>query len=141
MTLGRTADNKIKIKSDGGTTRAVECACCGGCAPVCINGRLVSEYIPGSCYYVDSIADPCCNDEGSNDICYSIQVSKNPDGTWQLYGFNFCVAIAPLFNLTSTGTGGSLATATWTGWEESFGYDGQIHDPALFFSQPESGQC
>lgn len=28
MTLGRTADNKIKIKTDGGTTRAVECDCC-----------------------------------------------------------------------------------------------------------------
>jgi hypothetical protein len=31
MTLGRTADNKIKIKTDGGI-RAVECACC---APPC----------------------------------------------------------------------------------------------------------
>jgi len=31
MTLGRTASNAIKIKTDGGTTRAVECACCGGC--------------------------------------------------------------------------------------------------------------
>ena len=30
MTLGRTASNAIKIKTDGGTTRAVECACCGG---------------------------------------------------------------------------------------------------------------
>ena len=31
MTLGRTASNAIKIKTDG-TTRAVECACC---APPC----------------------------------------------------------------------------------------------------------
>ena len=40
MNLGRTADNKIKIKIDNGTTRAVECACCGGCnfPPVCLNG-------------------------------------------------------------------------------------------------------
>lgn len=30
MTLGRTASNAIKIKTDGGTTRAVACACCGG---------------------------------------------------------------------------------------------------------------
>lgn len=29
MTLGRTAENKIKIKTDGGL-RAVGCACCGG---------------------------------------------------------------------------------------------------------------
>lgn len=29
MTLGRTADNKIKIKIDNGTTRAVNCVCCG----------------------------------------------------------------------------------------------------------------
>jgi hypothetical protein len=28
MTLGRTASNAIKIKTDGGTTRAVNCACC-----------------------------------------------------------------------------------------------------------------
>ena len=33
MTLGRTSSGAIKIKTDGGTTRAVECACCGslGC--------------------------------------------------------------------------------------------------------------
>jgi len=39
MTLGRTADNKIKIKTDGGL-RAVNCACCGPCnfPPVCLNG-------------------------------------------------------------------------------------------------------
>lgn len=30
MTLGRTASNAIKIKTDAGTTRAVECGCCGG---------------------------------------------------------------------------------------------------------------
>lgn len=30
MTLGRTASGAIKIKTDGGTTRAVGCACCGG---------------------------------------------------------------------------------------------------------------
>ena len=35
MTLGRTASNAIKIKTDNGTTRAVECACCGPkCYPV-----------------------------------------------------------------------------------------------------------
>jgi hypothetical protein len=33
MTLGRTSSNAIKIKTDGGTTRAVNCACCGGCRP------------------------------------------------------------------------------------------------------------
>ena len=33
MTLGRTSSGAVKIKTDGGTTRAVECACCGslGC--------------------------------------------------------------------------------------------------------------
>ena len=43
MTLGRTADNKIKIKTDGGTTRAVNCACCNpcGCA-TSISGDLVA---------------------------------------------------------------------------------------------------
>ena len=40
MTLGRTSSNAIKIKTDGGTTRAVECACCGGCnfPIVCADG-------------------------------------------------------------------------------------------------------
>lgn len=37
MTLGRTAEGKIKIKTDGGL-RSVECACCmslcGGCTPL-----------------------------------------------------------------------------------------------------------
>lgn len=34
MTLGRTAENKIKIKTDGADgLRAVECACCGGSCP------------------------------------------------------------------------------------------------------------
>jgi len=34
MTLGRTSTGAIKIKTDeaGGGLRAVECACCGGCA-------------------------------------------------------------------------------------------------------------
>jgi hypothetical protein len=35
MTLGRTSSNAIKIKTDSGTTRAVECACCGPkCYPI-----------------------------------------------------------------------------------------------------------
>jgi hypothetical protein len=33
MTLGRTSSGAIKIKTDGGTTRAVECACCSTCRP------------------------------------------------------------------------------------------------------------
>lgn len=39
MTLGRTASNAIKIKTDG-TTRAVNCACCNPCGnlpPVCLD--------------------------------------------------------------------------------------------------------
>ena len=40
MTLGRTASNAIKIKTDG-TTRAVNCACCGcGCNGVAIPENL-----------------------------------------------------------------------------------------------------
>ena len=35
MTLGRTASGAIKIKTDGGTTRAVECACCSDCSLTC----------------------------------------------------------------------------------------------------------
>jgi len=35
MTLGRTASNAIKIKTDNGVLRAVNCACCGPkCYPV-----------------------------------------------------------------------------------------------------------
>ena len=30
MTLGRTSSGSIKIKTDGGTPRAVACTCCGG---------------------------------------------------------------------------------------------------------------
>jgi len=43
MTLGRTASNAIKIKTDG-TTRAVNCACCGGCG--CYSFSIPSELRP-----------------------------------------------------------------------------------------------
>ena len=46
MTLGRTADNKIKIKTDGGTTRAVNCACCAGvCGCVTITNPTLAELL------------------------------------------------------------------------------------------------
>ena len=32
MTLGLTSSGAVKIKTDGGTTTAVECACCGTCS-------------------------------------------------------------------------------------------------------------
>lgn len=36
MTIGRSAANSIKIKTDGEAgLRAVECACCGGCRNDC----------------------------------------------------------------------------------------------------------
>ena len=41
MTLGRTADNKIKIKVENGTTRAVNCACC---VPPCNPCPDITEY-------------------------------------------------------------------------------------------------
>lgn len=44
MTLGRTTSGAIKIKTDGGTTRAVECACCGGgCPPIESDYTVISE--------------------------------------------------------------------------------------------------
>ena len=48
MTLGRTADNAIKIKVEDGTTRAVNCACCGGCEgfenlTIYVNGTLMEK--------------------------------------------------------------------------------------------------
>jgi len=65
MTLGRTASNAIKIKTDG-TTRAVECACCDPCASlpdpstICILGaKPTSGWIkdPNGCYIVFSYVD------------------------------------------------------------------------------------
>lgn len=46
MTLGRTSDNKIKIKTDGGTTSAVECACCNPClgAPNAVQKQTTESY-------------------------------------------------------------------------------------------------
>ena len=48
MTLGRTADNAIKIKVEDGTTRAVNCACCGTCVgfenlTIYVNGTLMEK--------------------------------------------------------------------------------------------------
>ena len=61
MTLGRTSDNKIKIKTDeeGGGLRAVECACCGGecgcySAPVSVE---LLQILRG----IDSAASITCN--------------------------------------------------------------------------------
>lgn len=44
MTIGRTASNAIKIKTDGGTTRAVECSCCvsAGCGCSIMSGNIQS---------------------------------------------------------------------------------------------------
>ena len=45
MILGRTADNAIKIKTDGGL-RAVNCACCGGiCGCVTITDPTLAELL------------------------------------------------------------------------------------------------
>jgi len=55
MTLGRTSDNKIKIKTDSPGIRAVECACCVGgcsCSFISIRGPLLNvlrETITGTC--------------------------------------------------------------------------------------------
>lgn len=47
MTLGRASSGAIKIKTDGGTTRAVECACCAtvacGCASVSSTLKAIIE--------------------------------------------------------------------------------------------------
>lgn len=45
MTLGRTADNAIKIKVDNGTTRAVNCACCGVCGCVSVAGVMIDSQL------------------------------------------------------------------------------------------------
>ena len=46
MTLGLTSSGAVKIKTDNGTTRAVNCACCGGvcgCATVSAQLRAIIE--------------------------------------------------------------------------------------------------
>lgn len=43
MTLGRTSSGAIKIKTDGGTTRAVECACCAPCEDYSFNGKIITK--------------------------------------------------------------------------------------------------
>jgi len=45
MTLGRTASNAIKTKSDNGTTRAVNCACCGVCGCVSVAGVMIGSQL------------------------------------------------------------------------------------------------
>ena len=42
MTLGLTSSGAVKIKTDNGTTRAVNCACCGPCTCVFNDGDIVT---------------------------------------------------------------------------------------------------
>ena len=70
MTLGRTSDNKIKIKTDeaGGGLRAVECACCGPidpcqqCQPVNKNFTfsLSGDQVDGLFYEYQDDPTTCC---------------------------------------------------------------------------------
>jgi hypothetical protein len=76
MILGRTSSGAIKIKTDGGTTRAVECACCSACPcplPNEIKGKKIAvTSVSWSSIVEYSIMDACGNFYANTSDGYSI---------------------------------------------------------------------
>jgi hypothetical protein len=58
MTLGLTSSGAIKIKTDGGTTRAVECACCGGCGCVTITDPVLADLLAAATFGTVPMSSP-----------------------------------------------------------------------------------
>lgn len=90
MTLGRTASNVIKIKTDG-TTRAVNCACCGECPcplPIEIKGKKFAvTSVSWSTIVSFSTMDVCGNFSAQTADGYSIYLERAnidppPECTW-----------------------------------------------------------
>ena len=123
MTLGRTADNAIKIKVEDGTTRAVNCACC---TPPC--PEITDYYITISEGMFNALkAGGSLSASGGGSEYTGCSFSATASGT--LDGGN-CGGSAGVYSDNCTSSGGqqfqSSMTFTWTiskvGSEYRLGY-------------------
>ena len=139
MPLGRTA-NAIKIKTDNGGLRAVNCACCG-CPDICWNGGQFYPFIlnkSNDCTYNYSYISDECNYPGFPITCYDVTIIKLTDTTWGLNALNFMgPSFGPFFFISEAiGTGTNIFEATW---EIIFGFS-EVPIETLI-SKPTNGIC
>ena len=144
MTLGLTSSGAVKIKTDNGTTTAVECACCGICPTfpdICWNGGQFYPFIlnkSNDCTYNYSYISDECNYPGFPITCYDVYIIKLTDTTWGLNAINFMgPSFGPFFFISEAiGTGTNIFEATW---EIIFGFS-EVPIETLI-SKPTNGIC
>lgn len=76
MTLARTAQGAIKIKTTGGSPRAVGCGCCGGCA--CYDLSLDSIVIAGEPEFAAKLRGDHAQPYTQLSLSYSIAAQTPP---------------------------------------------------------------
>ena len=102
--IGRAA-NAIKIKTDGGSTRAVNCACCGG------------------------VCDPCTGVNLSNPLLATIRASTNVS-----VNFNFPAFTVPVVGIPIAAVTGSTGNLTWDGSSVYWNDFNDPNDPLVTLS-------
>ena len=96
MTLGRTADNKIKIKTDNGGLRAVNCACCGGCGCGISIPQELRELVANATISTVTMYgySPKYLDQLANNTWIGYWYDPDPEGTEELANATFSYDIA-----------------------------------------------
>jgi len=155
MVLGRTADNKIKIKKDDPLgLRAVECACCCGCQS--ISGDLLQTMrnaTTGTC----NGASPTSFNASGGGFFAVFQIGEFPDATFYTCAlsaltncFNFggdnfmnamasgpaesCCPIDPPFPITCANVTYTINGDEFTAHTENFGFGPDVTPPTFVFS-------
>ena len=142
MTLGRTSTGAIKIKTDGGTTRAVECACCGSLCPsespspygIVLTEEQYNNFKNGGYYTMNAVLSETYTGQGS--------CSSNLNGSGVLVTNPSCGFSAQVREL-KCGSGGYFGDAYfqvyWRVFQETetnlykLRYSGSAYCPYEFF--------
>ena len=156
MTLGRTASNAIKIKTDG-TTRAVNCACCVNCGcATAISGDLLQTMrnaTTGTCNGASPLSFTASGGGFAalwmiEDVpyakFYSCSLSENSNcflfGAYNGYNEMFsgpseeCCPIDPPFPITCADVTYTINGDTFDAHTENFGSGPDVTPPTFVFS-------
>ena len=154
MVLGRTADNKIKIKKDDPLgLRAVECACCGSCeCATAISGDLLQTMrnaTTGTCngasptsftssgggfyafWYVGGSIYVCALSANTN--CFSFN-ADNAMNTMASGPAELCCPPDPPFPITCADVTYTINGDEFTAHTENFGSGSDVTPPTFVFS-------
>ena len=156
MTLGRTADNKIKIKTDEeGATRAVNCACCVPPCGVCettISGDLLQTMrnaTTGTCngasplsftasgggfaalWYVGGTFYNCALQANAN--CFSF-AGNNGFNEMKSGPSEGCCPIDSPFPITCADVTYTINGNSFVAHTENFGFGSDVTPPTFIFS-------